>query len=275
MKIFASFITVTSLALLGTGSVFAQQAPTQAPRDGAYDEVTVADKGIIPYNYIREADVYWKKRIWRVIDVREKMNLPFKYEKQPLITILRDAALEGTLAVYDDEDFKKRRTNDEVKTLGVGTSDTVNVPNMDGTDSMVVTNPQFDPTKINRFRVKEDWIFDKQTSTMVVRIIGIAPILTVTNADGSERPPQVLFWVYYPEARPLLAKYTVFNPKNDAMKASWEDLFESRYFASFIMKESNVYDRRVQDYATGVDAMYESDKIKNDIFEWEHDLWQF
>src|ERR1700742_4724796 len=101
MKFLSSFITVSGLALLMTGTAIAQKTDQPPPRDGAYDEITVQDKGVIPYTYIREADAIWRKRIWRVIDIKEKMNLPFGYPKQPLINILRDAAMEGTLAVYD------------------------------------------------------------------------------------------------------------------------------------------------------------------------------
>src|SRR6185503_1484861 len=38
----------------------------------------------VPYLYVREADVMWSKRIWRVIDLREKINLPFYYPEYDL-----------------------------------------------------------------------------------------------------------------------------------------------------------------------------------------------
>jgi gliding motility associated protien GldN len=84
-----------------------------------------------------------------------------------------------------------------------------------------------------------------------------------------------MYWVYYPDLRPILAKYEVFNPKNDAVRMSWEDLFEMRMFESFIYKESNVFDRNIQEYATGMDALLESDRIKGDLFTYEHDLWNY
>ena len=57
---------------LGALAAFAQE-----PLDGAYQKVVTKEKEVIPYDFIREADVFWSKRIWRSIDVREKMNLPF------------------------------------------------------------------------------------------------------------------------------------------------------------------------------------------------------
>src|SRR5947207_15561643 len=85
-----------ALLLLFAGTVFAQE-----PLDGAWVKTTTKEKDVIPYDYIREADVFWAKRIWRMIDVREKMNLPFKYPQQPLSSIIHTAAKNGELTVYD------------------------------------------------------------------------------------------------------------------------------------------------------------------------------
>ena len=82
-------------------------------------------------------------------------------------------------------------------------------------------------------------------------------------------------WVYYPDLRNTLSKFEVYNPKNDAVRLSWDDLFEARLFESYIYKESNVYDRNIQEYATGMDALLESERVKNELFVMEHDLWNY
>jgi len=139
----------------------------------------------------------------------------------------------------------------------------------------VVTKNELTWDKIVKFRVKEDWFFDEETSTMQVRIIGIAPIMEDYDASGNYRGDMTMYWVYYPDLRPIIARYEVFNPKNDAVRLSWEDLFEARLFESYIYKESNVYDRNIQEYATGMDALLESDKVKYEMFNFEHDLWNY
>ena len=111
----------------------------------------------------------------------------------------------------------------------------------------------------------------KKTSQMQVRIIGIAPMY-FDDAAQIEIP---LFWVYYPGARKILATHEAFNPKNDAQRWSWDDIFEMRLFTSMVTKESNVFDRRIQDYAGPMDALRESDRVKADIFNFEHDLWSY
>lgn len=275
---FSRFFLLT--ACLSVSTLFAQSQPTEtdAPRDGAYDEVSFEERGFIPYDHIREADVAWRRRVWRVVDVREKMNLQFNYPKAPFINILRDLAIEGAITVYDpiDDEFTVPYTTSEAQELGVGKPDTIVVQDpVTLEEKTVVTQSDFNPDNVKKYRLKEDWIFDEETSTLVCRIIGIAPVMEVIDADGNNRGDQVLFWTYYPELRQYLAKEEVFNTKNDQGALSWEDLFEMRFFSSYVIKESNVYDRRIQDYTSGIDALLESDRIKQDIFEWEHDLWSF
>ncbi|MEI7802523.1 MAG: gliding motility protein GldN, partial [Bacteroidota bacterium] len=270
MKKLISFLVVLVL-VFGKISFSQGQSTTeqQAPRDGFYDRVSPTEREIIPYDHIRESDVFWQKRIWRIIDVKEKMNLPFKYEgidwkdMHPLITIFNNAIKEGSV-VYNDEYFKEPMTQADFDRR-TSSIDTIHLQDLYGNpikDSVV--HNEFDPMSVKKFRIKEDWFFDKETSTLQVRIIGIAPIYIDPNAG--ETP---LYWVYYPDFRKILVKEDCFNPKNDAIRMSWDDIFEGRLFGSYIIKESSVLDRRIQDYKTGVDALMESEKIKQDMFEWE------
>lgn len=264
-----------ALALMVSGSVFAQE-----PLDGAYIKTTTKEKEVIPYDYIREADVFWAKRIWRMIDVREKMNLPFKYPQQPLIQVVHEAAKNGELTVYDPavvdaDQFKQVMSVDDVKKLGARTDTVMQINPITLEEEQVITKNELTWDKIVKYRVKEDWFFDEETSTLMVRVIGVAPIMEDYDASGNYRGDMTMYWVYYPDLRPILAKYEVYNPKNDAQRLSWEDVFEARIFESYIYKESNVYDRNIQEYATGMDALLESDRVKYDIFTFEHDLWNY
>jgi len=264
-----------ALLLMFAGVAFAQE-----PLDGAWVKTTTKEKDVIPYDYIREADVFWAKRIWRMIDVREKMNLPFKYPQQPLIEILHTAAKNGELTVYDPsvvdaDQFKQVMSVEDVKKLGTRVDTVMQINPVTLEEEQVIQKNDLTWDKIVKYRVKEDWFFDEETSTMMVRVIGIAPIMEDFDASGNYRGDMTMYWIYYPDLRPILAKYEVFNPKNDAVRMSWEDLFEARNFESYIYKESNVHDRNIQEYATGVDALLESDRVKGDLFVFEHDLWNY
>ena len=248
------------------------------PVDDIVERRTTFDKRVLPYDHVREADIFWEKRIWRVLDVREKMNLPFAYPERPFITILMDAAKSGELTVYGTEDdkFTVPLTAEEVASKGASI-DTVTTfdPETYEEKIKIVTN-SINPEDVKRFRIKEVWFFDKETSTLQVRILGIAPLLDVKDENGNFLYEQPMFWVYYPDARKTLAKEKVYNiAGNDASPLSWEDLMEMRFFSSYIVKESNVFNRRLQEYLTGVDLLLEGEKIKQTIFNFENDLWSY
>jgi gliding motility associated protien GldN len=274
----SKFIHSFVIALISSiGFLKAQTTETQ-PRDLFYDETAVKEREPIPYDYVSENDVYWHKRVWRVIDVKEKMNLPFSYEAldwsqlTPLVAILRDAAIANEITTYQEDNFLQPLTPDVVKQRGasVDTLPTYNLETGEVIGDTIMQRP-FDPNKVMHWRMKEDWFFNKKTSQMQVRIMGIAPMYY----DEEAKIEYPLFWVYYPGIRSVMARNEAFNPKNDAQRASWDDIFEMRLFTSVIIKESNVFDRRIQDYATGLDALRESDRIKGDIFDYEHDLWSY
>ncbi|NJN77731.1 MAG: gliding motility protein GldN [Saprospiraceae bacterium] len=243
--------------------------------DGVYEEDLMASTPPLKYDNIREADVFWEKRIWRVLDVREKMNKPFVYPEKPFINIILEAAQQGDITVYMDEKFTMPMAKEESKNIGISIDTTIVFDPVTFIETPVVTRNVLNWEDIKRFRLKEVWFFDEETSTMQVRIIGIAPLREVYDAQGNFKYEQPMFWAYYPQLRNTLASQEAFNPLNDAGRMSWEDIMEMRYFSSYIYKESNVYDRRLQDYLSGVDLLLEADKIKNEIFNFEHDIWSF
>ena len=249
-------------------------------REAPLDDITGSSirqtKKLLPYEPLRESDVFWKKRVWRVIDVREKMNQTFSYPVRPLFQIFLDAIKneERPMRVFADEDFKQEMVQEQIdKQLFKIDSIPIQDPvTYEITVKEVKNDINFEDIK--RYRVKEIWYFDKQSSTQKVRILGIAPLIQVKSDQGSTIGETPLFWVYYPEAREYLVSEMVFNPANDASQISWEDLMEMRYFSSYIIKVSNVGDQRLQNqFGSGRDMLLESEKLKQSIFNYENDLW--
>jgi gliding motility associated protien GldN len=276
MKLYPSIITLGLAACLA--SPVLGQPLADPPRDRAYEELNFTERGAIPYDRLREADVFWEKRVWRVIDFKEKINLPFAYPKLPLAQVLIDAVKSGEVTAFNplDDEFKIPYTLDEVngKLYRVDTISIFDPDTYEETRTPVESS--FDPVWVTKLWIKEDWIFDEETSTILVRIVGIAPVRElVDEASGLVIGDELMFWLHYPSMRDYLASKPVFNNFNDAVRLSWEDVFEMRKFSSYIIKESNVYDRTVENYATGIDAVLESERLKQKIFQFEHELWEF
>ncbi|MFK7906596.1 MAG: gliding motility protein GldN [Chitinophagales bacterium] len=251
-------------------------SPVPIVRDGVYDKISVKEKKILTYDHLREADIFWQKRIWRVIDTQQKMNLPFIYPEQPFIQVLLDIINKNSDAQMFLDDSFTTLTSQADMDARLNSVDTIFVidPETYEEKQEIVRN-EFDWTAVKQIRLKEDWVFDEESSTMQVRILGMAPIRDVIDDNGNYRGQEAMFWLYYPDYRKYFINYETFNPQNDAMRLTWDDIFEMRFFASYIMKESNIQDKRIKDYATGRDALIESERIKNELFEQEHNLWSY
>ncbi|TNE66199.1 MAG: gliding motility protein GldN [Bacteroidetes bacterium] len=270
--------------LLGTCLATAQttypepvEIPGQ-PLDDFTNREVVADRAVLAYQPVREGDILWETRIWRIIDVREKMNLPFSFPEAPLARILGTAALSGDLTVYDpgDDRFSRKLSAAELRNA-LYRKDSIRVVDVDtGEERIRVVEQTPDWNAVKRFRIKEAWFFDSRTGTLQFRILGIAPLFNITSTEGDFLYERPMFWVHYPSARPFLARQKAYlHGNNLAATTTWEDLFEMRYFASTVYKENNLYDRRIEHYLTGVDALFEADKINNALFNREHDLWSW
>lgn len=297
--------------------------------NGVYLLETVPTKRMIPYEYVREADVIWSRRIWQSIDLREKINQPIYFpfdeydasgnwqknsSRWSLWTILKTHVLNGDLTVFSPynpfqfditdgdqlkypidhkpgSDFNSDSIyrNELFTYLGaLGPQSPTPLANIEGRDSTRVLDdgtieyvyPPRDTVwylsqDIIQYRIKEDWFFDKERSLMDVRILAIAPVAYSRDEQGQITGLKELFWLYFPHCRFVLNNYYVFNEHNDAQWMSFDDLFWKRRFTSVIYKESNVYDRKIEGYKTGVEALFEAEKVKEEIRTIEHDIWNF
>lgn len=261
--------------------------------DNIIERNLVRDRVPLDYEHIREDDAVYRQRLWREIDVREKINLPFVYKaddnngNQRFINILLNAIKKDSITAFNpmDDRFTTPISLAEITKTLIGEPKTIQVPDWakdpDGSkgimkDSVIID--EYNPDIVQKYMIKEDIVFDKESSRMHVRILGIAPLKTITNPDGSFRAVTPMFWIYYPDIRPLLAKYEAYNGKNYGARLSWEELFESRMFASRIVKSTidNPYDQFIEAFIKDpILRLLEGDNIKEKIFNYEQDLWSY
>ena len=255
--------------------------------DNAVDKSFVNERTPLTYEHLRWDDALFAEKVWRELDLREKLNSPFRYEaeddngSQLFFDILLSAIQKDSVVAFADDRFTTPISNDEMaqKTAG-GSPDTTAVKDVNDpsrTVKYVVTKSSFDPKSIMKLRIKEEWVFDREASRLFVRILGIAPVKQIQR--GNQVQNEVLFWIYYPDLRKTLAKYEVYNPKNMGYgRMTWEELFESRMFSSYITKSTldnpgnKVIRQMIKD---PILALLEGDNIKDRIFNYEQDLWSY
>jgi gliding motility associated protien GldN len=315
--------------------------------DGVYIQEHTPTKRLVPYEFVRESDVMFSKRVWRTIDLREKINHPLYFPfdhytggqiwvknttRWSLWTVLKHHIMKGDLIMYDNENPNEMGTFDgdlfkypvypapgknfetdslfknEVFRLIAQTTQKIDAatgapvvktdpitgePIMKLNPTTNVEEPVLEDPNISwvcsedivEYRLKEDWFFDKERSQLDCRILGIAPVVYadnelkfIPNANPGNKvitSKKILFWLYFPHCRFVLVNYNIYNPKNDAQWMSFDDLFNKRQFNSTIYKQSNTFDRTIDTYKAGVDALFESQRITEELRNFEHDLWQF
>src|ERR1035437_3495213 len=301
LGVFVAASAVCALAQPATSTTTISSTPppqhTSSPsvlgpsvNNGVYIPEHLPNRKPILYVPLREADVMWEHRIWRVIDLREKINHPLYYPedeestKRPsLFSVIKKGIMNHELSVYDpnpavynaDEEFKIEYPVSEAQKSFFREVTFMKQDTATGEMVSVTVPDTIKPADIRQYYIKEDWFFDKQRSIMDVRILGLAPVIETIDDKGQFKAYKVLFWLYYPGCRNLFSKYQCFNPYNDAEWRTFDEIFHKRQFSSYIREETNVYNRPINVYAQGIDALLASEEIKDNIFKFEHDMWNY
>ena len=252
-----------------------------------YQKENVPYRKPVPLPYLREADVPWSKMLWRMVDLREKVNHNMYFPTEPfgprmsLIDVLYRAVQNGELEVYNTEEFRvpvELEVIDSRLGGGVTTETVVDVTTGETIEREIVGEVR--TFEVREYLILEQWYFDNRHSRFGSRIVGISPIRVYTTddegVDEGEIRRQNVFWVYYPAAREILARHEIYGRSNDLSNLSFDDLFLQRRFSGYIYRESNVFNNRaINEYAVGRDALLESQRIHNAIFDFEQDLWEY
>lgn len=284
MKRIFLFLALVLGTVVSAQSVLDYDRETKAQDDNFYIKHHYETNRVIPYAKVREADVMWAKRYWQRLDMKQKLNHPLYYpivpiqNRKSLFDVMIGAVVdEERLTAYDDDEFKYQLTRQEVMDR-IFSVDTI-------TDYDINTNQAFQrldtvavqSANIMEYLIKEDWFFDKKRSVMEVRILGICPVAYVENRESGNIEKQQMFWLWFPELRPVIANFETFNRQNDAERRSFDEVFHLRMFESYIVEESNVYDRTIYDYnqLNALDQLLEAERIKTQIRNFELDLWEY
>lgn len=234
-----------------------------------------------------ESDIMWSRRHWEEIDLKQKINHHLYYPlikndcEVSLFDILKEGLLvseEITRAFLDDRfqiplsinDIKLILTETDTIQLDDDIPVDINKPN-----TYYIEKKEIKSNDVIAYRVKLAWYFNKRTSEMKHRIMGIAPV--ISEKVGNSIRKRTLFWIYYNDARKILAKHQVFDADNLAHPMSYDEIFLNRYYSSFIYKEENVQDRFIEEQHPNntYKQLYEGQQIKEKLRTFEGDMWDY
>lgn len=267
----------------------------------------------------RTEDVVWSRLIYRVIDMRYKQNYQLYFpvtsadpQFRNLFKVMLDAIVDG-MPVYEKSqepgDIKPRLetplAKDQIPGLlntdregisdgDIATSDYMLIHYDSVTDKMSFNDYMYQQYVRNqlKFMILEVVFFDKHYSRLFSKIIAIAP-MSSEDIEGEDTPitdalyQSIRFWVVYDDFRPYMARQYMIPQNNDSKRVTFEQFFAQKLYTSYIIGDSNMYDRMLAEAATrGRDEQEdkaiiekelkkEQQRIENELMTFELDLWEY
>lgn len=294
-----AIIPLFTLVVLFTGLVGFSQSNILNAKDPSEigkktpEQIENDNNKFLKYGFIDDRDILWSKIVYERIDLSERINLPLLYptndalykdERKSLWRIIKEAIINDSIAsVYEpfNDNFTTKISIDSVKNQ---------ISFKEVVEGQVAVN-QLESEDIRSYDIKGIWYFDKRMGEMKYRLLGIRPVGKDINAsvdpDLSYEERELieekiantpLFWLWYPDIRPLLHREKVFNERNNALRITFDQLLIARRFNSYIYKVDNVHeDRTISTYLPKDPflQMMESNRIKEEIRNFEQDMWNY
>jgi gliding motility associated protien GldN len=248
----------------------------------------------LPYPYTDDRDILWGKQVWERIDLDERFNLPLYYptdtlSAMPNVRSLFDALMSGIKSgkitkVYADSYFTEKLSLDDLKErmTAIDTTDAGKDQfNEEGiVDEQFINIFHVNAETVEEFHTRGIWYFDARYGELKYRLLGIAPVAFDPKGMAAGMTPDLVevFWVFYPDARLTLHEYYAFNPRNTVKPMDYDHLLNARRFNGVIYKEDNVYgDREIKEYIhdNSLRQLLESQRIKEEIRNYEEDMWNY
>lgn len=261
-----------------------------------YTKTLTKEKRAMPFQALREDDVVWSHLVWRTIDFREKFNqyLYFPIYKmdnrdqdqqgrKSLSRVLMEALENGTIEAYTDDDLKIPVDYDNMM-AGIVRESIIQIEEYDEYDEVIGSHDstivsEFLPENVFSCKIKEAWYIDKQDTRQKVRILALTLVYNYCQPRGDEVECMSvpLFWVPMNDmrVRNVLVVNNRYDERNDRVDVTYDDVFITRQFDSFITREDNTYNRPISAYLTGTDAIIESQRIEDYLFNLESDMWEY
>lgn len=271
------------------------------------DSLVSVKNNPVKYGYVEDKDIVRSMVVWEIIDMNERINRPFYYNVDGLVSsskslyqLLLDGVNSGAIKeVYRDEMFTQRLTPEEIKAatryerIDDAYTERINAGEKISEEEkkQYIDVYETKSENVKLLKIKGMWYIDRRDGQMKYRLLGIAAMgkdpssAALSGIMGPDGQPMQggdelidLFWIFYPDARQILSNAIVFNNKNLSSDVTFDDLLNARRFSSIIYRSENGFGTgMIKDYIPN-DAnaqLEESERIKNQILEMENDMWNY
>ncbi|MBO7458775.1 MAG: gliding motility protein GldN [Paludibacteraceae bacterium] len=272
----------------------------------AHDTIVMVDHRI--------DDVIWSRYVYRIIDMRYKQNYPLYFptksddaDYRNLFKVITDAVVDG-MPIYEKNmetikpDFKQEPISrnliptmfmaddpladysDDPTHFDISSSDAMLVHYDSIEDELSFHFYPFEKLVRNQLKylIQEFVFFDKHTSRLHIKILGIAPLQSdkISTRDSSNimnsLRESIMFWIPMDKLRPYIAMQYAIPSRNETKRVTYDEFFQKRLFTSYIVGEGNMYNRYIPDYAKKEEEVKkEQARIAEELLNFEQDLWEY
>ena len=260
--------------------------------------------------YHRADDIVWSRAVYKVIDMRDKQNYQLYFPTRPndkyrsLFRVILEAICDDTKGVNVYRKNVREIEPSFVDSEKLDGNDLSNVFmfNTEQEDNLIQIDPITQSRKIEEYRymeytknqlkflVLEVYFFNKHTSRMHSKIMAIAPLYPLhpyrtatSNQSMQYFQESILCWILFDELRPFLATQMVIPKGNDTQRLTYDDFFTQDLFASYLLGDSNMYNRMLLDYGAiipdidkfSVYIKREQKRIEAELLNFEQDIWEY
>ena len=272
----------------------------------AHDTIVMVDHRI--------DDVIWSRYVYRIIDMRYKQNYQLYFptksddaDYRNLFKVITDAVVDG-LPIYEKnmETIKPDFKQDPIARKSIPTMFMADDPMADysddpthfdimESDAMLIHYDSiadelsfhfypFEKMVRNQLKylIQEVVFFDKHTSRLHTKIMGIAPLQSdlIMTRDSSDimasLRESIMFWIPFDKLRPYIAMQYAIPNRNEVKRVTYDEFFQKRLFTAYIVGEGNMYNRWIPDYARSEEEVKkEQARIATELLNFEQDLWEY
>lgn len=232
-----------------------------------------------------EADLEYKRTIYRFLDLEKPQNTPLYFPEdiidgqENLFRLMFRLVVDGDIPAYEYLDGREVFT-DKYKINVKEMLDRFDIYYTDGQGSTAKA-PKFSidesdvPSgQVNGYYVIEKWEFDRRSNRMQTHIEAICPVLTrIGDFGGEARYP--MFWVKFDALRPYLAQQYVFlDDDNNLARYSLDDYFNLGMYDGDIYKTQNLRNlSMMQMFPDEDDLKRAQDSIDNRLRNYGKEVW--
>lgn len=228
----------------GPAALFGAYKPMPLQRDS---------NAVINFRPVHEKDLWWEKWLYQWVPATGRNDALF--EDNRIWNVIWRAVRSGKLKAFAPEGiniwYKKEIAPSEIQAM------------------------DFSRCRLLGIQLKEVFFFDKQFMSMESRITGLCPVFLEETRGDTLRP----FWVYYPHARPFLAKIKPEKSQLPTLGENLDDVLFFRHFSSVVYTDMSDLRRPVDqsphEYQARPGQEEASEKLSLELVEMNFSLWVY